>query len=529
MVTKLTAEQAAHWIEDGQTLMLGGFIGSVVPEAIERAIGERYQQSGFPKDLTLVFAAGQGDGKTKAINHLAQHGLVKRAIGGHWGLVPKLQQLVVDNLIEGYNLPQGVISHLLRDGAAGKPGLMTKVGLGTFVDPRIEGGKLNAITSQDWVRVVEIDDEEYLFYNKIPIDIAILRGTTADENGNITMEDECLIVESLAAAQAATNNNGKVIVQVKQVVPAGTLDPHQVKIPGIFVDAVVVCDDLNEHMQTFATQMNPEFVGRGLKLPQNSDALSTSEQPINAKTIIARRAAMELRENSVLNLGIGAPEYIAKVAQQAGILDKFTLTVEPGAVGGSPASGLDFGASAFPEAIIGQDQMFDFYDGGGVDQAFLGLAQCDAKGDINVSRFGTKIAGCGGFINITQNAKEVYFCGTFTAKGLDVQVEGGQLQIINEGNQSKFISQVEQITFSANQALKANKPVLYITERAVFRMVEQGIELIEIAPGIDIERDILRHMAFKPFISPELITMNSAIFQTKFSLNLHSDLISGAD
>ncbi|MDW6016888.1 CoA-transferase [Vibrio plantisponsor] len=527
MVKQLTAEQAAQWIENGQSVMLGGFIGSVVPEAIERAIGERFQQSGLPKDLTLVFAAGQGDGKSRAINHLAQQGLVKRAIGGHWGLVPKLQQLVVDNLIEGYNLPQGVISHLLRDSAAGKPGLFTKVGLGTFVDPRIEGGKLNSITSQDWVRVTEIDGEEYLFYKKLPIDVAILRGTTADENGNITMEDECLIVESLAAAQAATNNNGKVIVQVKQIVPAGTLDPHLVKIPGIFVDAVVVCEDLSEHMQTFATHMNPEFIGRGNKPSHNnidaSNVEPTVEAVIDAKTIIARRAALELKANSVLNLGIGAPEYIAKVAQQAGILDKFTLTVEPGAVGGSPASGLDFGASAFPDAIIGQDQMFDFYDGGGVDQAFLGLAQCDAKGDINVSRFGTKIAGCGGFINITQNAKEVYFCGTFTAKGLDVQVEGGQLQITTEGSQSKFISKVEQITFSAHQALKANKPVLYITERAVFRMVAQGIELIEVAPGIDVDRDILHHMAFKPLISPELTTMDSAIFQPQFSINLHSD------
>ncbi len=523
MVTKLTAEQAAKWIETDQTIMLGGFIGSVVPEAIERAIGERFENTGSPKDLTLVFAAGQGDGKSRAINHLAQQGLVKRAIGGHWGLVPKLQQLVVDNLIEGYNLPQGVISHLLRDSAAGKPGLFTKVGLGTFVDPRIEGGKLNSITSQDWVLLTEIDGEEYLFYKKLPIDVAILRGTTADENGNITMEDECLIVESLAAAQAATNNNGKVIVQVKRVVPAGRLDPHLVKIPGIFVDAVVVCDDLSEHMQTFATQMNPEFIGRGNKRAKDNPSDLSDEPLIDAKTIIARRAAQELRINSVLNLGIGAPEYIAKVAQQAGVLDKFTLTVEPGAVGGSPASGLDFGASAFPDAIIGQDQMFDFYDGGGVDQAFLGLAQCDSKGDINVSRFGTKIAGCGGFINITQNAKQVYFCGTFTAKGLNVQVEGGQLQIINEGKQSKFISSVEQITFSANQALKANKSVLYITERAVFRLTRDGIELTEVAPGIDIERDILNHMAFVPSISPDLTTMDTAIFQSKFKLHLASD------
>lgn len=517
MVTKLTPEQAAQWIQNGQSVLLGGFIGSVVPEAIERAIGERFEHSGSPKDLTLLFAAGQGDGKSRAINHLAQQGLVKRAIGGHWGLVPKLQQLAVDNLIEAYNLPQGIISHLLRDTAAGKPGTISKVGLGTFVDPRIEGGKINSITQCDWVEVVNLAGEEYLFYHKLPLDAAIIRGTTADENGNITMEDECLIVESLAAAQAARNNNGKVIVQVKRVVEAGMLDPHAVKIPGIFVDAVVVCEDPNEHMQTFASMMNPEFVGKGQRKFLHVEEEKSS---LDAKTIIARRAAMELKANSILNLGIGAPEYIAKVAQQAGILDSFTLTVEPGAVGGIPASGLDFGASRFPDAIISQDQMFDFYDGGGIDQAFLGLAQCDVNGDINVSRFGSKIAGCGGFINITQNAKEVYFCGTFTAKGLGVVAEAGELVIKNEGAQHKFIQQVEQITFSAAQALKNNKPVLYITERAVFRLTEQGLELIEIAPGIDLTEDVLNQMSFQPKVSANLTLMDRAIFEAEFKLVL---------
>lgn len=517
MVTKLTPEQAAQWIQDGQSVLLGGFIGSVVPEAIERAIGERFEHSGSPKDLTLLFAAGQGDGKSRAINHLAQQGLVKRAIGGHWGLVPKLQQLAVDNLIEAYNLPQGIISHLLRDTAAGKPGTISKVGLGTFVDPRIEGGKINSITQRDWVEVINLAGEEYLFYHKLPLDVAIIRGTTADENGNITMEDECLIVESLAAAQAARNNNGKVIVQVKRVVEAGMLDPHAVKIPGIFVDAVVVCEDPNEHMQTFACMMNPEFVGKGQR---KSLHVEEEQSSLDAKTIIARRAAMGLKANSILNLGIGAPEYIAKVAQQAGILDSFTLTVEPGAVGGIPASGLDFGASRFPDAIISQDQMFDFYDGGGIDQAFLGLAQCDVNGDINVSRFGSKIAGCGGFINITQNAKEVYFCGTFTAKGLGVVAEAGELVIKNEGAQHKFIQQVEQITFSAAQALKNNKPVLYITERAVFRLTEQGLELIEIAPGIDLTEDVLNQMSFQPKVSANLTLMDRAIFEAEFKLTL---------
>ena len=521
MVTKLTAEQAALWIEDGDAVLLGGFIGSVVPEAIERAIGERFRDTQSPRDLTLLFAAGQGDGQGRAINHLAEQGLVKCAIGGHWGLVPKLQQLAVDNLIQGYNLPQGIISHLLRDTAAGKLGTVSKVGLGTFVDPRLEGGKINQATSDDWVELIELGGEEHLFYRNLPVTVSILRGTTADENGNITMEDECLIVESLAAAQAARNNGGKVIVQVKQIVPAGKLDPHAVKIPGIFVDAVVVCEDPNEHMQTFATMMNPEFVGIENYGDNVTLKPSHSTQPkLDAKTIIARRAAMELEPNSILNLGIGAPEYIAEVTQQAGILDQFTLTVEPGAVGGTPQSGLDFGASRLPQAIIGQDQMFDFYDGGGVDQAFLGLAQSDASGNINVSRFGSKIAGCGGFINITQNAKKVYFCGTFTAQGVSVEVDNQAVNIVHEGKQKKFIKQVEQITFSATQALSNNKPVMYITERAVFRLSHSGLELIEIAPGVDLEKDILQQMEFAPVISPSLKIMPIAIFQPSFEFTL---------
>jgi propionate CoA-transferase len=524
VVTRLTAEQAAEWIGDNQSVLLGGFIGSVVPEAIERAIGERFESSGSPKNLTLVFAAGQGDGKDRAINHLAKQGLVTQAIGGHWGLVPKLQKLAVEEEIQGFNLPQGIISHLLRDTAAGKLGTISKVGLGTFVDPRVEGGKINAVTKKERVEVIKLHGEEHLFYHRLPIDVAILRGTSADESGNITMEDECLIVESLAAAQAAKNSGGRVIVQVKRVVQSGKLDPHAVKVPGIFVDAVVVCDSPQEHMQTFATQMNPAFVGRGKKRAPLKVSTTNRGLKLDAKTIIARRAAMELQRGAILNLGIGVPEYIAGIAQEAGILNEFVLTVEPGAVGGLPAGGLDFGASLYPQAIISQDQMFDFYDGGGIDQAFLGLAQCDQKGDINVSRFGDKIAGCGGFINITQNAKQVYFCGTFTAKGLSIECKDSQLRIVKEGEQRKFLSQVEQITFSAKQADLNNKPILYITERAVFKLRHAELELVEIAPGIDLDRDILPHMEFEPKISASLSEMDKSIFDTHFNLRSnHND------
>ncbi|KDM91830.1 acyl CoA:acetate/3-ketoacid CoA transferase [Photobacterium galatheae] len=517
-VTQLTAVQAAAWIKDGQSVMLGGFIGSVVPESIMKALGQRFEHEKSPSDLTLIFAAGQGDGQGRAADHLAIPGMVKRVIGGHWGLVPGLQKLALQNEIEAYNLPQGVISHLLRDTAAGKPGTLTTTGLGTYIDPRLEGGKINAITHEDLVSVVALEGEEYLLYKRLPVDVAILRGTTADTHGNITMEDECLIAENLATAQAAKNQGGQVIVQVKRIVPAGTLDPHAIKIPGIFVDAVVLCEDESEHMQTFATQFDPAFVGRATAREQQETVSYPAQSEPDAKTLIARRAAMVLAPGSVLNLGIGVPEYIAVVAGEQGMLDRLTLTVEPGAIGGLPASGLDFGACRNPQAIITQDQMFDFYDGGGIDQAFLGLAQCSAMGDINVSRFGDRLPGCGGFVNISQHAKSVYFCGTFTADGLAVEVHDGQLHIKQEGRQIKFVEQVEQITFSARRAIQMRQPVRYMTERAVFRLEPEGLVLEEIAPGIDLERDILAKMAFMPIIDPNLSLMPADIFSSAFSL-----------
>lgn len=505
----LTPEGAAALIEDGDKVILGGFIGAVVPEAIERAIKDRFFETGHPRNLELYFTAGQGDGQDRANNHLSHKGLVKMALGGHWGLIPRLQDLANQNEIEAYNFPQGVIAQLIRDSAAGKPGTLTHVGLGTFVDPRIDGGKINEATKDDRVKVVEMEGREYLFYKRIDANVALLRGTTVDRNGNVTMEDECLFLENLAAAQLVSNMGGKVIVQVKRIVDAGELDPQQVRIPGIHVDAVVLADD-DAHMQTFAEAMNPAYCGRGTRLRRNS-----GPRPLDAKKIIARRAAIELREGAVLNYGIGVPEVIAEVTDEEGVTDKMIATVEPGAIGGTPAGGLSFGASAFPEAIITQDQMFDFYDGGGVDQAFLGLAECDRNGDLNVSRFGTKIAGCGGFINITQNAKEVYFCGTFTAGGLKVDAGEGRLSITQEGRIKKFLAKVQQVTFSADQARLNRKPVLYITERAVFRLIDETLELIEIAPGVDLERDVLSQMAFQPRVSADLKLMDPRLFVDK--------------
>ncbi len=498
----LTAAQAAELIKDGDTVATDGFIGAAFPEELAYAIEQKFLSTGNPKNLTVVYGAGQGDTKTRGVNHFGHEGLVAKVIGGHWGLVPMVQKLAFENKIEAYNIPQGVVSHLFRDIAAKKPGTITHIGLNTFVDPRLEGGKLNEKTTQDIVELIELGGREYLFYKSFPIDVALIRGTTADKNGNVTMEKEAVTAEMLSAAQAAKNSGGKVIVQVERIVEAGTLDPKQVIIPGIFIDAVVVASDPKFHMQTFSVDFNPAYIGKDSDTPLKGDELSLERR------IISKRAAKELMPGAIINLGIGMPEGVAQVAEKG----SYTITVEAGPIGGTPAGGVDFGCSSNPEAIIDQPYQFDFYQGGGLDLAFLGLAQTDKHGNVNVSKFGPKIAGCGGFIDITQTAQKVVYCGTFTAKGLKISCSDGKLVIDNEGSIKKFIDHVQQITFSGEFAVKKNQPVLYVTERAVFELTENGMTLIEIAPGIDLEKDILAHMEFEPVISENLKLMESELF-----------------
>ncbi|MGV9799160.1 acyl CoA:acetate/3-ketoacid CoA transferase [Mycobacterium sp. NPDC003449] len=500
----LSADEAVALIPPGATVAIGGSGGGLMePDLLLAALGRRFTGTGTPGGLTLIHTTGIGDREGGGMDLLAHDGLARRIIAGNWGMAPRMSELAVAGSFEAYNFPQGVMAQLFRDTAAGRPGTVTHVGIGTFCDPRLEGGKLNARTTDDLVEVVTLGGREWLFYPAQPIDVCFIRGTTADELGNISCEQEPARLEMRAIAQATRNSGGIVIAQVKHVAEANTLDPRTVEVPGICVDVVVAHPD---QRQLVTHDYNPAFSGAARA------ALSTLPPfPLDQRKVVARRALREVNDADVVNLGVGIADGVAAVAAEEGRLDTFTLTIEQGLIGGIPARGVIFGVSTNPTAILDQPSQFDFYDGGGLDICFLGFAQIDLAGNVNVSKFNGRIIGTGGFVNISQTARTVVFCGTFTAGGLVAEPVDGVLRIVSEGRHRKFVDQVEQITFSAAQARERGQRVLYITERAVFELGSTGLRLIEVAPGIDIHADVLTHLG-PVEVSDDLAVMDARIF-----------------
>jgi propionate CoA-transferase len=507
MARILTSDEAVRLIPDGATVA----VNPLPTEDVFSAFGRVFEATGAPRDLTIVWTAGIGPftEERKGMNHFAYPGMVKRLVGGHYGLNPLLGKMVAANEVEAYNLPQGAISQLYREIAAKRSGLFTTVGLGTFVDPRLEGGKVNERTKtcEDLVELINIGGEELLRYKSFPLHVGLIRGSSADPQGNITNEDDAFTMESLELAMAVKNCGGFVIAQVAKLLddPA---NPHAVCVPGIFVDYVVVASSKELHPHTLFVQEDPSYTGK-VRVSLDDEFKPV---PLCAEKVICRRAAMELRPDTNVNLGVGIPMGVAHVAFEEGMLNRITFNTEVGAIGGLPEGGRNFGPAKNPSAFMSQTQMFDFYDGGGLDLACIGLAQADADGNVNVSKLGPRLIGSGGFINITQSAKECIFCGEFRAGGLDTVVEDGKVVIRREGKTTKFMKTVQQITFSGALARKQAHSVLFITERCVFRLAPEGLVLAEVAPGIDIERDILGQMEFKPIVPTTVPLMDARIF-----------------
>ena len=508
MPSVVTADEAVRRIPDGATVL----INPKPAEDLFGAFGRAFEAEGSPKDLTIVYAAGLGpfSAERKGMNHFAYPGMTKRFIAGHVGLNYELVRMIATNECEAYNLPQGVMTQLYRDIAAKRPGLLTPIGLGTFVDPRLEGGKLNERTKEceDLVELVQIGGRDMLLYKTFPVDVGIIRGTTADPKGNITCENEAIPMEDLEVAMAVKNSGGFVIAQVASL-SEEPAHPKHVVVPGVLVDFVVVAASPELHPHTLFVQDDPSYTGE-VRASLDGDL---HVLPLDMEKVITRRAAMELKRDAIVNLGVGIPTSVAAVAFEEGMLDDLTLNTEVGVFGGLPQGGLNFGPAKNPTAFVSAPQIFDFYDGGGLDLTCVGMAQVDREGNVNVSKLGPKIIGSGGFIDITQSARKCCFCGEFAAGGFKAAVDNGKVVIQEDGKVAKFVDAVQQITFSGPTAREDKQTVMYITERCVFELVPEGLLLKEVAPGIDIEKDVLGKMEFAPIVPDEVPLMDAAIFQ----------------
>ena len=505
----VTARQAAERIGDGQTVWLvagGGGINE--PSLLLKEIEACFLDTGHPKNLTLCHSAGIGDKQGGGVDRFANEGMVRKVIGSHWVWSPAMQRLAHEEKIEAYVLPQGTMTQMTREIAGGRPGVFTRIGLETFVDPRVEGGAMNDCSKEKLTELVTLGGKEYLFYKSFPIHVSLIRATTADEDGNLTFEREGIIPEVLSAAQAARNSGGMVIAQVRRVVRRGSLKPMDIRVPGVLVDTVVV--DPAQRM-SLMTDYDPSLSGESRILPE--DALPA--MPLNERKVIARRAAMEIDRDAIVNLGFGMPAGVASVMHEEGMDDHMTLSVEQGITGGIPSSGSNFGLVYDPQVIVDAPSQFDWYDGGGLDVAILSFAEFDQYGNVNVSKFGERVNGVGGFINISQAARKVVFVGTMKTGGFEMQCRDGKCRIVREGRVRKAVEHVAQISFSGSLARKQGQKVLFITERAVFELTPEGMVLTEIAEGVDLDRDVLGQMGFAPIISNNLTTMPANLFKEK--------------
>ena len=510
----ISLEQAAELIADEAVLTVSSSSGLNCPDALLGAIGQRFEAAGHPRNLTSIHPIAAGDMYgINGIEHLTRPGLLKRVIAGSYPSgpsslpTPNIWRMIDDNALEAYNVPSGILYHLHREAAAKRPGLLTQVGMDTYLDPRRQGGQMNSRTTTDIVKLIEFEGQEWLYFPVIPVDVALIRGTTADETGNISMEQEGAYLGAYDQALAAHNNGGLVIAQVKRIVAADSLPPQQIRVPGVLVDYVVVVPD---QWQTTQTEYDPAISG---EIRQSMGTFPPVEW--GTDKIIARRAAMALRDGEAVNLGFGISALVPRILMEEGLHGAVTWVIEQGAVGGVPLLGFQFGCAANAQAIIPSPDQFTYFQGGGFDRSMLSFMEIDHQGNVNVSRLRARphvTAGVGGFIDITANARNIVFSGYFTAGGLKLAVEGGSIRIEQEGRAHKFVEQVEHVTFSGQRARELNQHVTIVTERCVMELAAEGLTVVEIAPGLDLARDVLAHADFPLHVSPNLQEMDPRLF-----------------